>query len=101
MLTVHLPPDLSLQVQAKASASGVSSDDVVADALRREANARRVFGELLDVAGGDLDEDEVLALFVALVRQVHGCRAETQVVYDLAPFDVLELQLVCEDTCVT
>jgi hypothetical protein len=70
MLTVHLPPDLGSQVQARASASGVSSDDVVADTLRREANARRVFGDILDAAGGDLDEEEVMALAVALTRQV-------------------------------
>ncbi len=69
MLTVRLPSDLGSQVQARASANGTTSDAVVADALRREASARRVFGELLDVAGGDLDEDELVALSVAVVRQ--------------------------------
>jgi len=75
MLTVHLPADLSSQIQARASASGVSSDDVVADALRREATARRLFGDLLDAAGGEFDEDEVMALAVALTRQVRRERA--------------------------
>ena len=69
MLTVRLPSDLGSHVQARASANGTTSDAVVADALRREASARRVFGELLDVAGGDLDEDELVALSVAVVRQ--------------------------------
>ena len=75
MLIVHLPSDLSSQVQARASANGTTSDDVVADALRREANARRVFGEILDVAGGELDEEELLALSTALVRQSRRERA--------------------------
>jgi hypothetical protein len=75
MLTVHLPPELGSQVQARASASGTTSDDIVADALRREACARRVFGEVLDVSGGELDEEELLALSVALVRQTRRERS--------------------------
>jgi hypothetical protein len=75
MLTVHLPADVSSEVQARALANGVSSNDLVAETLRRDANCRRVFGEILDVAGGDLDEDEVMALAVAVTRQARRERA--------------------------
>ena len=43
MITVGLPADLGAAAQAWADAEGVSSDEVVARALRREADARRLF----------------------------------------------------------
>lgn len=75
MLTVHLPAELADQVEARARAEGVSADAVVAQALRREAEARRLFGDLLDAAGTDLDEDEAMALAVAVTRQARRERA--------------------------
>lgn len=75
MLTVSLPADLSRDVQARAVVAGTTSDDVVVAALRREARSRELFGDILDAAGSDLDEDELMALAVATVRQVRQERA--------------------------
>ena len=75
MLTVHLPPDVTTDVQARAAASGTSSDDVVAATLRREARPRELFGDILDVAGEDFTDDEAMAFAVAITRQVRRERA--------------------------
>jgi len=74
MLTVRLPDDLSADVAALAAAAQSTPDAVVAEAIRREAAARRIFGDLLDAAGSELDEDEVLALAVAETRAVRRQR---------------------------
>ena len=75
MLTVRLPPDITTDVQARAAASGMSSDEVVAATLRREARARELFGDILEAAGGDLTDDEAVALEVAITRRVRRERA--------------------------
>lgn len=75
MLTVHLPPDVTTDVQARAAASGMSSDEVVAATLRREARARELFGDLLEVAGGEFTDDEAMAFAVAITRQARRERA--------------------------
>jgi hypothetical protein len=75
VLTVQLPPDVTSEVEARAAASGMSSDEVVAATLRREARARELFGDLVDVAGGDFTDEEAMSFAVAITRQVRRERA--------------------------
>jgi hypothetical protein len=70
MTAIHLPSELEAEIREVAQNRGMSIEDFVADNLRREASSRRILGDILDAAGSDLDEDEIMAYAVAVTHQV-------------------------------